>query len=58
MDAPTKQGMELGEELREKKLFDLVYMPIKVLPKTCFEKQFGVTAVELGCVKMVLTTKL
>ena len=48
MDAPTKQGMELGEELREKKLFDLVYMPIKVLPKTCFEKQFGVTAVKLG----------
>lgn len=48
MDALTKQGMELGEELRGTKLFDLGYMLIKVLPKICFEKQFGVTAIELG----------
>ena len=48
METLTKQGMELGEELRVTKLFDLGCMLIKVLPKICFEKQFGVTAVELG----------
>ena len=48
MDASTKQGMELGEELQGKKVFDLVYMVTKGLPNTCFEKQFGVTIVDLG----------
>ena len=48
MDAPSKLGMELGEELQGRKVFDLVYMLTKGLPNTCFEKQFGVTAVELG----------
>ncbi|XP_022808406.1 uncharacterized protein LOC111345395 [Stylophora pistillata] len=46
-DSPTK-CMELGEELQGAKVFDLVYMVTKDLPNTCFEKQFGVTAVELG----------
>ena len=48
MDASTKQGMELGEELQGKKVFDLVYMVTKGLPNTCLEKQFGVTIVDLG----------
>ena len=48
MDASTKQGMELGEELQGKKVFDLVYMVTKVLPNTCLEKQFGVVIVDLG----------
>ena len=47
-DASTKQGMELGEELQGKKVFDLVYMVTKGLPNTCLEKQFGVTIVDLG----------
>ena len=48
MDASTKQGMELGEELQGKKVFDFVYMVTKDLPNTCLEKQFGVTNTELG----------
>ena len=38
MDTSTKQGMELGEELQGKKVFDLVYMVTKGLPNTCLEK--------------------
>ena len=48
MDASTKQGMELGEELQGKKVFDFVYMVTKDLPNTCLEKQFGVTNTDVG----------
>ena len=48
MDASTKQGMELGEELQGKKVIDFVYMVTKDLPNTCLEKQFGVTNTDLG----------
>ena len=47
MDASTKQGMELGEELQRKKGFDFVYVVTKDLPNTCLEKQSGVTNTDL-----------
>ena len=47
MDASTKQGMELGEELQRKKGIDFVYVVTKDLPNTCLEKQSGVTNTDL-----------
>ena len=37
MDASTKQGMELGEELQRKKGFDFVYVVTKDLPNTVWK---------------------
>ena len=49
IDTFSEKGKQLALRLQGKIVFNLAYMTTKgVVPKACFDKWFGATAVEIG----------